>query len=66
MYFLLVVVVGGAGSIPGTLLAAMVLGIADTAGKYYLPEVGAFIIYAAMIALLLAFPHGLLGRRRLA
>ncbi|MEJ8835773.1 branched-chain amino acid ABC transporter permease [Ramlibacter sp. AN1133] len=66
VYFLLVVVVGGAGSIPGTLLAAMVLGIADTAGKYYLPEVGAFIIYAAMIALLLAFPHGLLGRRRLA
>jgi branched-chain amino acid transport system permease protein len=44
----------------------MVLGIADTAGKYYLPEVGAFIIYAAMIALLLAFPQGLLGRRRLA
>jgi branched-chain amino acid transport system permease protein len=42
----------------------MVLGIADTAGKYYLPEVGAFIIYAAMIGLLLAFPHGLLGRRR--
>ena len=66
VYFLLVVVVGGAGSIPGTLLAAMVLGIADTAGKYYLPEVGAFIIYAAMIGLLLAFPHGLPGRRRLA
>ncbi|GAB3776878.1 branched-chain amino acid ABC transporter permease [Ramlibacter monticola] len=66
VYFLLVVVVGGAGSIPGTLLAALVLGMADTAGKYYLPEVGAFIIYAAMIALLLAFPHGLLGRRRLA
>jgi branched-chain amino acid transport system permease protein len=66
VYFLLVVVVGGAGSIPGTLLAAMVLGIADTAGKYYLPEVGAFIIYAAMVALLLAFPQGLLGRRRLA
>ena len=66
VYFLLVVVVGGAGSIPGTLLAALVLGIADTAGKYYLPEVGSFIIYAAMIALLLAFPQGLLGRRRLA
>jgi branched-chain amino acid transport system permease protein len=66
VYFLLVVVVGGAGSIPGTLLAALVLGVADTAGKYYLPEVGSFIIYAAMIALLLAFPQGLLGRRRLA
>jgi branched-chain amino acid transport system permease protein len=66
VYFLLVVVVGGAGSVPGTLLAAMLLGVADTAGKYFLPEIGAFIIYAAMIALLLAFPQGLLGRRRLA
>lgn len=66
VYFLLVVVVGGAGSVPGTLLAAMLLGIADTAGKYYLPEIGAFIIYAAMIALLLAFPQGLMGRRRVA
>ncbi len=66
MYFLLVVVVGGAGSIPGTLLAAMLLGVADTAGKYWLPDAGAFIIYAAMLALLLAFPHGLLGRRSFA
>jgi branched-chain amino acid transport system permease protein len=66
VYFLLVVVVGGAGSIPGTLLAALLLGIADTAGKYWLPEVGAFIIYAAMVLLLLAFPHGLLARRRFA
>jgi branched-chain amino acid transport system permease protein len=66
VYFLLVVVVGGAGSIPGTLLAALLLGIADTAGKYWLPEVGAFIIYAAMVLLLLAFPQGLLARRRFA
>jgi branched-chain amino acid transport system permease protein len=66
VYFLLVVVVGGAGSVPGTLLAALLLGVADTAGKYYLPEAGAFIIYAAMVVLLLLFPSGLLGRRRLA
>ncbi|AMO24284.1 branched-chain amino acid ABC transporter permease [Ramlibacter solisilvae] len=66
VYFLLVVVVGGAGSVPGTLLAALLLGVADTAGKYYLPEAGAFIIYAAMVLLLLLFPSGLLGRRRLA
>lgn len=63
VYFLLVVVVGGPGSVIGTLLAALLLGVADTAGKYYVPELGAFVIYAAMIVLLLLFPHGLLGRR---
>ena len=62
VYFLLVVVVGGPGSVIGTLLAALLLGVADIAGKYYVPEIGAFIIYAAMIVLLLLFPHGLLGR----
>ncbi|HXW65148.1 MAG TPA: branched-chain amino acid ABC transporter permease [Burkholderiaceae bacterium] len=61
-YFLLVVVVGGPGSILGTLLAALLLGIADTTAKYYVPEVGPFVIYLAMVVLLLAFPHGLLGR----
>ncbi|TWJ17790.1 branched-chain amino acid ABC transporter permease [Geobacter argillaceus] len=64
VYFLLVVVVGGPGSVFGTLLAALLLGVADIAGKYYVPQLGAFIIYAAMIFLLLLFPHGLLGRRK--
>ena len=64
VYFLLVVVVGGAGTIRGPLAAAMVLGVADVLGKYYVPQAGAFTIYAAMIVLLLAFPAGLFGRRR--
>ena len=64
VYFLLVVVVGGPGSVSGTLLAALLLGVADIASKYYLPQIGAFVIYAAMILLLITFPHGLLGRRR--
>jgi branched-chain amino acid transport system permease protein len=63
VYFLLVVAVGGAGTIKGPLLAALVLGIFDVAGKYYVPEVGAFVIYALMVILLLLFPNGLLGRR---
>jgi branched-chain amino acid transport system permease protein len=63
VYFLLVVVVGGPGSVIGTLLAALLLGVADIAGKYYVPQIGAFVIYGAMILLLLLFPHGLLGRR---
>lgn len=63
VYFLLVVAVGGAGSIKGPLVAALVLGIFDVAGKYYVPEIGAFVIYALMVILLLLFPAGLLGRR---
>ena len=63
VYFLLVVAVGGAGSIKGTLVAAMLLGIFDVAGKYYAPEVGAFVIYALMVALLALFPAGLYGKK---
>jgi branched-chain amino acid transport system permease protein len=63
VYFLLVVAVGGAGTIKGPLLAAIILGIFDVAGKYYVPEIGAFVIYALMVVLLLVFPTGLIGRR---
>jgi branched-chain amino acid transport system permease protein len=63
VYFLLVVAVGGAGSIKGPLVAALVLGVFDVAGKYYVPEVGAFVIYLLMVLLLIAFPAGLYGRR---
>ena len=64
VYFLLVVVVGGAGSIKGSLVAALLLGVFDVAGKYYVPQVGAFVIYAVMVVVLIAFPAGLFGRRR--
>lgn len=63
VYFLLVVAVGGAGSIKGSLIAAIVLGVCDVAGKYYLPDTGAFIIYVIMVSLLLWRPLGLFGRR---
>jgi branched-chain amino acid transport system permease protein len=63
VYFLLVVSVGGAGSLGGTALASVVLGTCDVAGKYYVPEAGAFIIYVLMVVLLLVFPSGLYGRR---
>ncbi len=62
VYFLLVVVVGGPGSIRGTAVAALILGIFDVAGKYYVPQVGAFVIYALMVVLLKLFPAGLFGR----
>ena len=63
VYFLLVVTVGGAGTIKGALVAAIILGVFDVAGKYYVPEVGAFVIYVLMVVLLLLFPAGLFGRR---
>lgn len=62
VYFLLVVAVGGTGSLKGPLLAALLLGIADVSGKYYLPQVGAFILYAIMVLLLIARPQGLVAR----
>jgi branched-chain amino acid transport system permease protein len=58
-----VVAVGGLGSIGGSLIAAMLLGISDQAGKYYVPEVGAFLIYLVMVTLLMWRPAGLFGRR---
>jgi branched-chain amino acid transport system permease protein len=63
VYFLLVVAVGGAGTIKGPLLAAIILGVFDVAGKYYVPEVGAFVIYALMVVLLILFPAGLMRRK---
>jgi branched-chain amino acid transport system permease protein len=63
VYFLLVVAVGGSGTIKGPLVAALILGVFDVAGKYYVPQIGGFIIYALMVALLIVFPAGLYGRR---
>jgi len=63
VYFLIVVAVGGAGTIRGPLLAAVLLGVFDVAGKYYVPVIGAFVIYGLMVVLLLLFPSGLISRR---
>jgi len=62
IYFLIVVAVGGTTTVSGPLLAALLLGIADVAGKYYVPKMGAFIIYAVMIAVLAVRPQGLFAR----
>ena len=62
VYFLIVVAVGGLGSIRGPFFAALMIGIADTGFKYLLPELGAFFIYALTMAILLWRPRGLFGR----
>jgi branched-chain amino acid transport system permease protein len=61
IYFLIVVSVGGLGSIRGPFFAALLVGIADTGFKYLLPEFGAFFIYALTLVVLLWRPHGLFG-----
>jgi branched-chain amino acid transport system permease protein len=63
VYVLIVVAVGGMGSIHSTFAAAVLLGISDTAGKFYLPVLGSFLIYIVMLALLMWRPAGLFGRR---
>ncbi|MDD0815438.1 branched-chain amino acid ABC transporter permease [Curvibacter sp. HBC28] len=63
IYFLIVVSVGGTSSITGPLLAALLLGVADVAGKYFIPKLGAFIVYTLMILILLWRPQGLFTRR---
>ncbi|OGA57699.1 MAG: ABC transporter permease [Betaproteobacteria bacterium RIFCSPLOWO2_12_FULL_65_14] len=60
--FLIVVAVGGLGSVKGTLLAALVLGIFDTGGKYLYAEAGGFFVYAITVLILLVRPAGFYAR----
>jgi branched-chain amino acid transport system permease protein len=62
VYFLIVVSVGGMGTLRGPFVAALLIGVADTACKYWVPQFGSFLIYAATLALLLWRPAGLFGR----
>ncbi len=62
IYFLIVVTVGGTSSITGPFLASLLLGIGDVAGKYYVPTLGAFVIYTIMILVLIWRPQGLFTR----
>ncbi|WIY53235.1 branched-chain amino acid ABC transporter permease [Devosia sp. YIM 151766] len=62
--FLVVVSVGGAGSIPGALIACLLLGAVETTGRYLMPEFGEFFFYLAVIAVVCIFPRGLLGRAK--
>ena len=59
IYFLIVISVGGTTTITGPFFASLLLGVADVAGKYYVPAVGGFIIYTIMVAVLILRPQGL-------
>ena len=59
----IVIVIGGMGSLKGSLVGSMVIGLADTFGKAFMPEMAMFLIYLAMIVILLVRPHGLYGHQ---
>jgi branched-chain amino acid transport system permease protein len=59
---LMVVAIGGPGSIAGSFVAALSLGVIDALLKYFLPEVGSFVIYAVLVLTMIFFPKGLAGR----
>lgn len=63
VFVLIVVSVGGLGSIGGSFAAAVLIGMSDMFGKYYLPEAGSFFIYLVMVLILMWRPAGLFGRR---
>lgn len=63
VYVLIIVSVGGLGSIAGSFAAACLIGVSDIAGKYYVPQLGAFLIYLVMVVVLMWRPAGLFGRR---
>jgi branched-chain amino acid transport system permease protein len=60
--FLIVVSVGGLGTVSGPFVAALLLGIGDSACKIVAPQFGAFFIYLSVFAFLLLCPGGLLNR----
>ena len=59
---LIVVTIGGANGILGALFGALLLGVLDVLGKYFAPSIGAFIIYAVMVATLVLRPNGLFAK----
>jgi branched-chain amino acid transport system permease protein len=64
LYFMIVVILGGMGTIRGPFLAALLLGIADTACRYFWPEAGAVFIFILVFIILYFRPQGLLRRSR--
>jgi branched-chain amino acid transport system permease protein len=64
--FLAVVAVGGQGTLFGTFLSAMLLGIIDTASKYLLPDIASISFYLTMLVVLALRPQGLFGHKEIA
>jgi branched-chain amino acid transport system permease protein len=62
LYSLVVVIIGGLGSLPGAAVGALVVGLADSFGQHWFPELSYFTLFAPMALVLVVRPSGLLGR----
>jgi len=60
---LIVIIVGGVGSIQGALLGGILIGVIDAFGKALFPQMAMFTMYLTMIIVLIVRPTGLLGRK---
>jgi branched-chain amino acid transport system permease protein len=58
---LVVIIIGGMGSLWGALVGALFIGLVDSFGKSLLPELSVFTIFAAMVVVLAIKPSGLFG-----
>lgn len=59
---LVVVIIGGLGSLPGAIVGSLIVGLVDVFGKTYLPELSYFTVFAPMVIMLALRPRGLFGR----
>ena len=62
VYALVVVIVGGLGSLGGAMIGALIVGLLDAYGRWLLPEFSYFVLFAPMAVLLLVRPRGIAGR----
>jgi branched-chain amino acid transport system permease protein len=59
----IVVIIGGVGSVQGALVGALIIGLVDSFGKVYFPEMTRFTMYLALTVIIIVKPSGLLGRK---
>ena len=62
VYALVVVIVGGLGSLEGAMIGALIVGLLDAYGRWLLPEFSYFVLFGPMAILLLFRPRGIFGR----
>jgi branched-chain amino acid transport system permease protein len=62
VYALVVVIVGGLGSLEGAMIGSLIVGLLDAYGRWLLPELSYFVLFGPMVILLLVRPTGILGR----
>lgn len=63
-FAIVVVIVGGLGSLPGAVIGSLVVGLIDNYAKAYFPDIAYFSLFAPMVLILVLRPQGLLGRNQ--